>query len=229
MDGGFQFLDILFFAMIAAFLVLRLRRVLGRRTGHQQRPPEGAAIPRPEPEAEGKIIELPDRSGPPADADPTATDDAADDPIAAGLARIRSADAAFDVGEFVHGARSAFELVVHSYTTANMGALRGLVDDDILDNFIVEIDARLERREVLMTTVIAIRSADIVDAELHGRTAVVTVKFVTEQVNVTRDAQGRVIEGDPNQVTDVTDIWTFSRSVRARDPNWKLIETRSPN
>ena len=229
MDGGFQFLDILFFAMIAAFLVLRLRRVLGRRTGHQQRPPEGAARPRPEPEAEGKVIELPDRSGRPADADPTATDDAADDPVAAGLARIQSADSAFDVGEFVHGARSAFELIVHAFANGDAGSMRGLVDDDVLDNFIAEIDARLERRETLETTVIAIRSADIVDAGLHGRIAVVTVKFVTEQVNVMRDAQARVIEGDPNQVTDVTDIWTFSRSARARDPNWKLIETRSPN
>lgn len=237
MDGGFQFLDILFFAMIAAFLVLRLRRVLGRRTGHQQRPPDGAVRSRPEPEAEGKVIELPDRSGRPADADPAATNgaaddatgDAADDPAAAGLARIRSADAAFDADEFVHGARSAFEMIVHAFATGDTGTLRDLLHDDVLDNFSAEIDARLERGETLETTVIAIRSADVVDAGLHGHIAIVTMKFVTEQVNVTRDTEGRVIEGDPNQVTEVTDIWTFTRSVRARDPNWRLIETRSPN
>ncbi|MDE0334882.1 MAG: Tim44/TimA family putative adaptor protein, partial [Defluviicoccus sp.] len=87
----------------------------------------------------------------------------------------------------------------------------------------------LDAAETLETTVVGIKSAEIVEAEMSGRNAFVTVTFVSEQVNVTRDADGEAIEGDPTQVTDVTDIWTFARNTRSRDPNWKLIETRSPN
>ena len=89
--------------------------------------------------------------------------------------------------------------------------------------------ALMSEASTLETTVISVKTADVIEAELQGRQAAVTVKFVSEQVNVTRDTEGRVIDGDPNQVTDITDIWTFARNTRARDPNWKLVETRSSN
>ena len=79
------------------------------------------------------------------------------------------------------------------------------------------------------TTIIGIKSAEIVEAGMDGRNALVTMKFVSEQVNVTRGSENRVVDGDPNQVTDITDIWTFARDTKSRDPNWKLVETRSQN
>ena len=230
---GFQFLDIIFFAMIAAFLVFRLRGVLGRRTGHQSRPPDNMSPHRQEAEAEGNVIELPDLSA--ANDEPEFEDDAdfepagEQDPLARGLARIRAADREFDPAAFETGAKAAFEAIVHAFATADTGTLRALLDDEVYDNFEQAIRQRLEAAETLETTVVGIKSAEIVEAEMSGRYAIVTVTFVSEQVNVTRDADGEVIEGDPTQVTDVTDIWTFSRNTRSRDPNWKLIETRSPN
>ena len=76
---------------------------------------------------------------------------------------------------------------------------------------------------------VGVTSIDILEADLQGRLAILTVKFVSEQVNVTRDGEGNVVEGDPALVTTVTDIWSFARNVRARDPNWTLVATRSPN
>ena len=230
---GFQFLDIIFFAMIAAFLVFRLRSVLGRRTGHQPRPPDNLAQRRQDSEAEGNVIELPDRSA--AGVQPEPDDDAdfepapAADPVAHGVARIGAADPGFDPAEFEFGARAAFEAVVHAFATADTGTLRTLLNDEVFENFERAIRERLDAAETLETTVVGINTADIVEASMSGHNAIVTVTFVSEQVNVTRDADGAAIDGDPAQVTDVTDIWTFSRNTRSRDPNWKLIETRSPN
>ena len=230
---GFQFLDIIFFAMIAAFLVFRLRSVLGRRTGHQSRPPDNMSQRNREAEPEPNVIELPDRSA--ANDEPDFDDDAdfepaePDDPVARGLARIRAADPDFDPAAFEEGAQAAFEAIVHAFATADTGTLRALLNDEVFENFEHAIRQRLDAAETLETTVVGIKSAEIVEAEMSGRNAFVTVTFVSEQVNVTRDADGEAIEGDPTQVTDVTDIWTFARNTRSRDPNWKLIETRSPN
>ena len=234
---GFPFLDIIIFAMIAAFLVFRLRSVLGRRTGHQSRPPDNMAQRRQESEVEGNVIELPDRSAagvePELDSEPDDDEDfepaPAADPLAHGLARIEAADPGFDRAEFEGGARAAFEAVVHAFATADTGTLRALLNDEVFENFERAIRERLAAAETLETTVVGIETADIVEASMSGHNAIVTVTFVSEQVNVTRDAEGEAIDGDPAQVTDVTDIWTFSRNTRSRDPNWKLIETRSPN
>src|SRR3546814_19790537 len=84
-------------------------------------------------------------------------------------------------------------------------------------------------RANLETTLIGITAAEIIEADLRQKTAFITVKFVSEQVNVTRDSEGRIVDGDPNHVAKVTDIWTFARNTRSRDPNWALVATRSPN
>lgn len=225
MDEGFQFLDIIFFAMVAAFLVLRLRKVLGRRTGHSGGPRDEIA----ERQGEGKVVELADRTKTDDDAFAGPGEESLDDPLSAGINRIQGADSSFDPQQFADGARSAFEMIVHAFATGDTGALRSLLNDDVFDNFNRAIDERLGAGETLETTLISVKSTDVIEADMQGRNAVVTLKFVTEQVNVTRDTEGRVIDGDPNQVTDVTDIWTFARNTRSRDPNWKLIETRSSN
>jgi predicted lipid-binding transport protein (Tim44 family) len=222
-SGGF--LDIIFFALVAGFLILRLRSVLGRRTGHQQKPRDALARQRREEEAPGRVIELPDRTRKAPAAEAVTTDDK----VAAGLTQIQIADPNFDPAEFLNGARAAFEMIVHAFATGDTGTLRSLLSDEVFASFQTAIKARLEKGETLETTVVSIKSADLVEAALQGRTANLTIKFVTEQVNVTRDTAGNAVEGDPNRVTEVTDLWTFARDTRARDPNWKLVETRSPN
>jgi len=234
MGDGFQFLDIVLFAMVAAFLVLRLRSVLGKKTGHQEPRQDPISRRQQDAQKDGNVVELPNRhkDGPddmaePLD-DPVANLDP-NDPLASGITQIRIADSSFHPVEFANGARAAFEMIVQAFAEGDTKTLENLLAEDVFENFNEAIVARREANEKLETTIIGIGSADVVEAAMDGRNAMVTVKFVSEQVNVTHDAEGRVVDGDPNQVTEITDIWTFSRDTKSSDPNWKLVETSSQN
>jgi len=232
MDSG---IGIIFLAMVAVFLVARLYKVLGRRTGHERRqdPFAGAAN---DDQRRDSVLPMPDRTRPPraddAVASPTGSPPAADAaarPLQAGVARIRSADSQFDPAAFLIGARTAFEWIIGAFAAGDTASLRPLLNDEVFDNFNSAIKSRQQARETLQTTLVGITSAEVIEADLQGRNAVVTVKIVSDQINVTRDAEGKVVEGDPSAVTAVTDIWTFARNTRSRDLNWTLIATRSPN
>ncbi|MDP6344490.1 MAG: Tim44/TimA family putative adaptor protein [Alphaproteobacteria bacterium] len=232
--GEGSFLDIIFLAMVAAFIFFRLRGVLGRRTGHERQHDRQ----RPDPyhvgesAADDNVISLPDRGG--ADATEAATEDEAklwaeDSPVGSGLTQIKIADHRFEPAEFLGGARAAYEMVVGAFAEGDREALRGLLNDEVHDNFVAAIEEREEQGQSLETTIVAINSADIVEAELQGKMASVTVKFVSEMVSVLRDEDGETLPGQPGGTREVTDIWTFARDTSARDPNWLLIETRSEN
>lgn len=237
MGEDFQLFEIIILVMIAAFLFFKLRTVLGRRIGHQRRPEQDPFQRRSETKSDskndGNVVELPDRSGiknrPDVETEAEAVTTVADDPISAGLTQIQIADSSFNPKEFASGARAAFEMIVHAFAMGDTTTLKSLLSDDVYENFANAIRARLDAKETLETTVVGIRSADIIEAEMQGRDAHVVVKFVSEQVNVSRDTDGHVVDGDPNHIATITDIWTFSRNTRSRDPNWKLIETRSQN
>jgi len=228
MDSGFQFIDIIFFAMLAAFLVLRLRSVLGRRDGHEGGHKDiFAARQQQEAPADDNVVRLPDAAAKPADTGPMPLPDNPDDVLTAGLAAIRGADRNFDAREMVSGARIAFEMILGAYAAGDTKTLKPLLSDEVFANFSQAIRQREQAGEVMEDTLIGVRSAEIVEAGLEGRAANVTVKFVSEQVNVVRDANGAVVDGDPNAVVEVTDFWTFSKDARSRDPNWTLVATRS--
>jgi len=232
MDNG---IGIIFLAMVAVFLVARLYKVLGRRTGHERRqdPFAGAAN---DDQRRDSVLPMPDRTRPPraddavaSPAGPLPAADAAARPLQAGVARIHSADPRFDPAAFLAGARTAFEWIIGAFAAGDTASLRPLLNDEVFDNFNSAIKSRQQARETLQTTLVGITSAEVIEADLQGRNAVVTVKIVSDQINVTRDAEGKVVEGDPSAVAAVTDIWTFARSTRSRDLNWTLIATRSPN
>jgi predicted lipid-binding transport protein (Tim44 family) len=230
------FLDYIILPAIALLLVWRLYTVLGKRTGNERPRPGPAGMRRTGDAAEGNVVQLPGR---PADADRPALEPARDapprvalnvDPAAQpGLDRIAAAEPGFDPASFLGGARAAFEMIVNAYAAGDSATLRPLLSDDVFAQFDSAIRHRAEARETHQTTLVGIDEATIAEAELQGRTALVTVRFVSQQINVTRDAEGRVLDGDPSTVTRVTDIWTFSRDTRARDPNWTLVATRSPS
>jgi predicted lipid-binding transport protein (Tim44 family) len=244
MGDGFQFLDIILFAAIAAFFVLRLRGVLGKRSGHNKRSLRDAFGKRGKEEAdEDKVVHLPDRakdeeageeedeafeagSKPPEEAEQP---EEPETPLAAGLTQIKLADRSFDEEGFLAGARAAFEMVISSFAEGNAKSLRPLLANDVYNDFAGAIEERKAQGQILDTTLVGITETEIIEAELQGRTAFVTIKFISEQVNVTRDAEGEVVDGDANHVTKITDIWTFARNTRSRDPNWTLVATRSPN
>ena len=225
MSEGFAYIDILFFAMVAAFIALRLRSVLGRRTGHERRRTE--PVGRPAESGGEKVVALPGRAGAKTEADAVIAD-LSDGSVKGGLTQIRLADAGFDLDHFLSGARQAFEMIVEAFAAGDKDALRPLLAPDVFDGFARAIDERRAAGHHLDTQLIGIKSAEIVEAGMVGSRARIAVRFVSEQVNVTRDAEGRVVEGEPDTPEDVTDVWAFERDTRAADPNWELVETRTP-
>lgn len=234
MSEGFAYIDILFFAMVAAFIALRLRSVLGRRTGQERRRTGSFPGPsRPNGAAEGKgasdnVVALPDRSAAVSEAD-AAIADLAEGEVKTGLTQIRLADPRFDLNQFLAGARAAFEMIVQAYAAGDKDALRPLLADDVFAGFAGAIDQRSVDGHTLDTQLMAIEKAEVVDAAMQGNMARVSIRFASEQINVVRDADGKEIEGDPTSVEEVVDIWTFERDTRSRDPNWILVETRTPS
>ena len=204
-----------------------MRSVLGRRTGHQRRPPPKLAETSGETPSEDQVLELPERSD---DSSSVALDEAkADDPIATGLLKIRGADSRFSASVFLEGARGAFEIIVKAYSDGDEKTLQTLLNDEVLVKFSALILERKTASHILETAIIGIKNVEIIDARIDGRTAFVGVEIISEQINVLRNKDGVAIEGDDNQITEVTDLWTFARNVRARNPNWILVETRSPD
>ncbi|MSO53540.1 MAG: Tim44 domain-containing protein [Rhodospirillales bacterium] len=212
MGDGFQFIDLIFFAMVAAFLVLRLRGVLGRRTGTKT----GHTDP---------FKSRPAEPAPVTDAKPARAK--AESPLEATLTEIGIADPKFDKKEFLSGARMAFEMILGAFAGGDRAALKPMLSPEVYSNFSQVISDREKAGNKLDQTIVATKAADIADASLDGSTAQITVKFTSEQINALRDSAGTVIEGDAKTPTTVVDFWIFARDTRSRDPNWTLIGTQS--
>jgi len=217
-----HYFDIILFAMVAAFLVLRLRSVLGRRTGNERR--RDPIVRRAE-SAGDKVIAFGQR--PNGAASPAATAEPPGDAVAAGLARIREADSGFDPPQFLEGARVAFEMIVAAFAEGDKAKLRPLLSDEVFRPFSAAIDERSAAHETLESRILALKQIDIAEAELAGRAARLTLKIVSDQINVLRAHDGSVVDGDPEHAIEKTDFWTFARDTRSSDPNWVLVATDS--
>jgi len=242
MGDGFPF-DIIFLGLVAVFLILQLRRVLGRRTGHEKPPPDIFSQTRADEEDDGgNVVQLPESEYKPVEDEDTfvdsSGDDAAgeegprqtdDDKTLPGVRDIQAVDGDFDADDFIQGASAAFEMIIEAFASADTSTLRSLLSDDVYGDFTSAIRAREDSGETLENSLVGLKKAEILEAGLDGRVATLTVKFVSDQISVTRDAEGDVIGGDQEHIVQMVDIWTFSRTLRSRDPNWTLVETRSQN
>jgi predicted lipid-binding transport protein (Tim44 family) len=226
MSEGFAYIDILFFAMVAAFIALRLRSVLGRRTGQERRRSGGFSPARPNGAADN-VVALPERSTSQAEAE-AALAGLSDKGVKAGITQIRLADQRFDLQQFLGGARAAFEMIVEAYAAGEKATLRPLLADDVYAGFERAIDQRQAAGQSFETQLTAVPAAEVVGAEMRGSLARITVRFKSEQINILRDAQGKVLEGDPQTAEEVIDLWMFERDTTSPDPNWILVETRTP-
>ncbi len=233
--NGFVDLTTIIFLVLAVIIFLRLRNVLGRRTGSERPPFDPFARRERAPVDTGeKVIRLPGAADRPAA--PSPAEDAANrigtfapagSPLADGLLAVARADGAFDPQRFLAGARAAYEMIVTAFAEGDRKTLKPLLARDVYDGFVSAIGEREQRGESVTFNFIGIDKAEIVDASLRGNTAQVKVRFVSSLVSATRNSAGEVVDGDPTHVGEVTDIWTFSREVTSRDPNWKLVATES--
>jgi len=232
----FDIYTIIFLAL-AVFIFLRLRSVLGQRTG-RERPPYDPystrdAVRSP---ATDKVVTLP----PPAAEAATRPVEAAPPPadrwkglaesgssIAAGLDAIAAAEPSFDAKHFITGARTAYEMIVTAFAEGDRRQLRSLLSREVFDGFDAAISERERRGETAETRFVSIDGATMTAAELRSRTAQITVRFVSKLISATRDRSGNVIVGSAERVSDVTDVWTFARDISSRDPNWKVVATEA--
>lgn len=227
------------FLAVAVFIFLRLRSVLGQRTG-RERPPYDPFSRDPlrgasKDAAKDNVVSLPGRAAESAaaTAEPVAPADRwkgvaeTGSPIANGLDAIVAADPEFDPTHFIAGARAAYEMVVTAYAEGDRRTLKNLLSRDVYEGFDAAITEREKRGETVETRFVSLDTAEIVGAEMRGKSAQVTVRFVSQLISVTRDKSGAVIDGSPEKVTEVTDVWTFARDISSRDPNWKLIATEA--
>lgn len=219
-----EIIDIVLIA-VAGFFLFRLYTVLGRRTGHERPPQDSNLRFQPDPKApaaeqepgQENVLALPKRA--------EIIDGRPADPVARGLMEIRQADRGFETEHFLAGSRQAYEMIVTAYTRGDRAGLKPLLNDEVYRAFETAIAAREAAKETVAFTFVGFKDAKIVQARLSGRTAEITVAFGAQFISATSDAEGKIVEGDARSVRDVTDVWTFSRDTRARDPNWTLVAT----
>jgi len=222
----------LFILAIAVVIFFKLRSVLGRRTGNE-RPPVDFTLPK---RAESRSLgdkpspvgpeTLPNGTAPAEAPEPVWTGFAAPgSPLAQNLEKIFAADTKFSPRAFLEGAKLAYEMIVSAFAQGDRQSLKNLVSREVFEGFAGAIDDREKAGEKMDSRFVGFDKADIVSAELAGKRVQVTVKFISQLISATLNRAGEVIDGDPKQIREVTDVWTFERDVSSRDPNWRLAAT----
>jgi len=233
-----EFLDFptLIVIVVAVVVLLRLRSVLGTRTGNERPPsPRYENISRTKSDNDDTVVQLPTRK-------PQVNDEEAEraqrkleaeieklakgnSEIEQGLRDIVEADGGFSPKQFIEGAKSAYEMIVTAFAAGDRKTLKMLLDKDVYDSFEAAIAERESQGQTVDFTFVGLSNIEFVEAEMDRRNAVLTLRIDAEVVSVTRDSAGEVVEGTPGQVVAIADEWTFLRNTRSRDPNWKLVAT----
>ena len=204
-------------AVAACFILFRLYMVLGRRTGHERPPRE-----------DYQLNPHPAEAGPPVKPSPAVlAPDRPSDPVASGLFDIGLADRNFDKDQFLKGAKAAYEMILTAFAAGDRTSLKPLLSDDVFAAFDAVITKRETAKQKASLTLVAFTDVKVIAASLKAMVAEITLAFSARLISATTDEAGTVVEGDASAVRDVTDVWTFTRDVRARDPNWVLIATSS--
>lgn len=230
---GFFDFGTIFFLIAAVVIFFQLRNVLGRRTG-SERPPfdpytAGRAADKDATQKPENVVSLPRKRAP---GEPVGDNYAEIDAFAKpdtdlnkGLRAIKDNDPTFEPKTFVDGAKMAYEMIVMAYADGDRKTLKNLLSREVFDGFVTAIGDREAKAEKIQSSFVGIDKADIVSAEMKGGEAHVTLRIISELISATRDKAGAVIDGDPETVAEVKDVWTFARDTRSRDPNWKLVAT----
>ncbi len=237
-ESGFPFGDIIILALIAGFILLRLRSVLGQKMDGDPTifPPklddknQNPDIKKPDPRKSDPIIQLvektlkPRANKPENEHDPVAAS-LEGSPLAADIAEIKTKDPAFNATTFLNGAKMAFEMVFDAFAKGDKPTLEMLLSKELYDDFIRDIEAREKQETLHDTTLLAVAPKEILSARLNANMARIAVHFESEQVTLERDKSGKIISGDPSDTVHVRDEWVFERDTTSKNPNWKIIET----
>ena len=202
MSEAFQYIDILILAIIAGIVLLRLRSVLGRRTGHEKTDKTSYNYETPQTSQEEKVIPIEPKTSP-----------------------SKREDGWFDNDDFLRGAANAYETIVTNFENGNKDALRSLLSDDVLNSFSSVIDERNSKNETVEFNFIGIEKSEIVHKDLKKNPMEVTVRFISEMITCIKNSKDEVISGSLNQVQKITDVWTFEKLKDKKSSNWLLTAT----
>jgi predicted lipid-binding transport protein (Tim44 family) len=227
MSEGIPYADIIILALVAGFILLRLRSVLGQKIGNDN--PDFFKKNKPD-ELERDTIIRPSEKQPKPKMKEEAVQDsylqsAPESPTVETLKAIKAKDSEFSATEFLQGAKMAFEMIFEGFSKADRAPLKMLLSEALFKQFDAELEARAKEESKTETTLVSVTAREISRAELSGSTARLTVNFTSEQITVVRDKDHKIIEGDPSEVLEVLDEWTFERDITSRNPNWKIIDT----
>jgi predicted lipid-binding transport protein (Tim44 family) len=223
----------MFFLVAAVLIFLQLRNVLGRRTGNEKPPYDPYTARDASKDLDGsddsKVVTLPKRGEGSeenrfADIDSVAP---VGSKVNDGLRQILERDLSFNVKQFSQGAKSAYEMIVMGFANGDRNTLQSLLSAEVYEGFDAVITEREARGEVTRSTFVGIEKAEIIEAGVSGDEANITLRIASQLISATFDAEGKIVDGDADSVMDVNDVWTFSRDLRSRDPNWKLVATES--
>ena len=221
--GDYGFIDIVLFAMIAAFLILRLRSVLGKHRNSG----EGKSNLGLHTLTQSHKTEKQPAEGDSKEESKIEPQNSEKDNDGVDLAEIKGAIPGFEKGEFLAGVRAAFEIIVNSFSSGDKEKLAGLLSDEVFNNFSSAITDRERLGHVSESSLIRIIDTVLLEANISDGSVLLTVKILSEQINATKGEQGEVVDGNPDLVLEVADIWTFSKEIESPDPNWRLVATRS--
>ena len=202
MSEAFQYIDILILAIIAGIVLLRLRSVLGRRTGHEKTDKTSYNYETPQQSSEEKIVTI--------------------EPKVSSGSRV---DGWFDKDDFLRGASNAYETIVTNFENGNKDALKPLLSNEVLNSFTSVIDERNSKNETVEFNFIGIEKSEIVHKDLKKNPMEVTVRFISEMITCIKNSKDEVISGSLNQVQKITDVWTFEKIKDKKTSNWLLTAT----
>jgi predicted lipid-binding transport protein (Tim44 family) len=212
-------IQLLVLAGIAVFLILRLKNVLGTREGFEQ-PPAPKQVSGRAPGPDFEVIE----GGPDLDI----TDHVEEDSDAAkALAEMKRLEPSFHVGDFLGGARGAYEMIVMGYENGDLSEIQPFLAEDIYESFVDGVAAREDQGLTIEANFVGIRELKLLDAKLDPETneAELTIRFVGELTSAVRNSEGEIIEGSVTDVKRQKDTWVFARIMGSDDPNWQLVST----
>ncbi len=224
--------ELMVYALIAAGLIFWLRSILGTRSDDEAH----LSSPKLELGDDGKIVGIGGQDGDRAEDKLALIEELAENTkgnmgivnraAQDGLAAIVKADRSFDIYVFLQAAQDAFVFTVESFADGDRETLEDLLSPQVFDAFSGAIDDREKAGETMQTEIQSIQKSEVVEAKISGKTALVTVRFWADEVSVTKDENGEIVHGHPDKVTQMRDVWTFSRDVKSRDPRWLIVETR---
>ena len=220
--NSIPYIDILILAMIAVFIINRLKNVLGKKTGNEQdivekftqgkssfkeSPPDNTSQIKNSKHKEKLALK---RFHP-------------EDKVNNSLKSIHGLDLNFSIEDFINGAKKAFEFIISNYSQENIKPLKKLLSPQIFNDFDSQITERTKKKQNLDITIISVKDSKIINAKISKKSlASITVNFLSEQVQVTKNLRGDIVEGDSNQILEISENWTFNRNLKNKDPNWTL-------